>query len=325
MTSVEHFLVPPWAGRIRVERSGDDLLVRGEERLIASTGDSTADADLLRDYFEHTKGASYQRRGRRSPLMHLDFANATDDAKICGFVARFGPVSASRLANVKTGERTESIDAVQDLAGLRRERRMFAGAVTLSSALSGRSKSDHQKLASGLAEISEAAHQTGPDFELRTTEGAYRHWHGTRVIRHFQEFQLHHPGLSTLAESLGSYENALATLDVARLRDVSQKVLVELLNHFPTYVLSIGKAFMELPPHERSGVLPVLYFMLRQDCLRQYGIGICAREGCGRFFRIRRHGLRFHSTRCSQLQRQREYWHKRGRFQRRRRRASQKA
>jgi hypothetical protein len=76
---------------------------------------------------------------------------------------------------------------------------------------------------------------------------------------------------------------------------------------------------MELPIYDPVGILPVLYFMLRQDCLREQSIAICARPACGAFFAVERFGQRFCSEECSRLQRQRDYWERKGKEMRTRR------
>jgi hypothetical protein len=76
---------------------------------------------------------------------------------------------------------------------------------------------------------------------------------------------------------------------------------------------------MELPAYDPAGILPVLYFMLRQDYVRGKIIAMCARPSCGAFFAVKRFGQRFCSARCSRLQRQREYWQRTGKQARRER------
>ena len=80
---------------------------------------------------------------------------------------------------------------------------------------------------------------------------------------------------------------------------------------------------VELPQHEPAGVLPALYFMLRRDYLNDYGLQICAFTECRKFFAVERYGQRFCSAECSQLQRQREYWERRGKKLRRKRQAEE--
>ncbi len=317
MSIVEHVLVPAWADRISVERQGEDLIVRGEHRSVAPTPvRQAASTDLLRDYMEYAAMARRPRR-RVTELMHLEFANAADDSKLTAFVRRFGCVAASCLTTSRRDAATECVEAVQNIDGLRRDRCLFAGALALSVALRLRSDARRNQLVAALSEVVSAIYMRGPRGELQTTsEVPSVGWYGDRLIPRFEAVLLSHPRMSTHLPADAPYAAKLACFDSRVLHSLAQVVLCELVNHFPPRMVPVGKVLMELPAYSPSGVLPLLYFVLRHDSLRGFGVEICARSDCGKFFQIRRSGSSFCSPLCSRLQRQRDYWHRQGKQRR---------
>lgn len=96
--------------------------------------------------------------------------------------------------------------------------------------------------------------------------------------------------------------------------------ICELLKRFPPVLTFFAHRGGELPQHRREGILPALYFMLRQDYMAEgERLGICANEDCRAVFAITRHGKIYCSIQCSQLQRQRDYWRSKGSDKRRNR------
>jgi hypothetical protein len=90
-------------------------------------------------------------------------------------------------------------------------------------------------------------------------------------------------------------------------------VICELVNAFSPVVYPWGKTPVEAPaPDVAGGVRPVLYYILRREYLHASGVGVCRNPECREFFEIERAGSEFCSEMCSRLQRQREYWQKRG-------------
>jgi biotin carboxyl carrier protein len=76
------------------------------------------------------------------------------------------------------------------------------------------------------------------------------------------------------------------------------------------------------PPQNKEGILSALFFMLRRDCLLDHEIRMCNQRDCGKFFKVERGGQRFCSDECSRLERQRDYWQRKGKAVRARRVAS---
>lgn len=315
MAIIEHDcgpLIPPWAETIAVKREEDRLLVQGRRRAFApwtippNGRAGMAAVNLYTPYLEARRG----RRKARAPLIHVEFANAVDDERLVAFVERFGPIESSESGGHE-GDR--SVEAVQDLAALRREQQMFAGAVRVAGELRRRTEDPHG-IAQGLSTIALAIHRGGFVGDLKKWADRSGSLNGL-----FVKIQSDHPSWATKARSAPDYAQGLAKLDASRLRAFGLDVLCTLLNHFPLSLFPIGDKLIELPKSSETGMLPVIYFLLRREFLYGRGLAVCARPGCGKVFRIMRSGAEFCSARCSQLERQREYWHRQGKTRRRKR------
>jgi hypothetical protein len=86
-------------------------------------------------------------------------------------------------------------------------------------------------------------------------------------------------------------------------------VICELLNSFRGIVFPNP---LEMHSSIRYGIRPLLYSILRRQFLAPRDFAACANTQCRDFFNIERAGQRFCSAECSQQQRQRAYWKKRG-------------
>ncbi len=312
MAIVEHetITIPKWADRITVEQKGDVLLIHGEGRISAPVTPEglTSEQDLLRQYTQYGRLWSEKRSGKRPP--HIQFANCRSDADLIAFVERFGPVYAS---SVMTHERLKTATAQQRMDGLRRDRTIFTGAIRIVAELGGGKKGEAPKVAEGLAEIVEGVHLPGPKEEIRTVPHfSQGWWYGTDIIPLIKLIAQEQPW-DDRKEPMAS---CIRTMQGGAARRYARLALCELLNHFAPYLVPAGNRIMELPRHEPSSILPALYFMLRQDCLRDQPITMCNQRDCGKFYAVERFGQRFCSAECSRLQRQREYWERRGRIQR---------
>jgi hypothetical protein len=319
MANVERFLtVPKWAARISVERDGEILVVHGKGRRAtpAPPDELSPGQDLLGQYTQYSR-VWEKRSGKRPP--HVQFANATNDNALIAFVKRYGPVQTfEELFQLPTDG---TVIAKQDMRSLRRDRIIFSGATKLVAG-SGCSDVDARDLiADGLWEIFQGAFQGGPATELHTVP--YHHerlWYGQRILPLARDCALDVPtDVATDLPRDPPMNEVLPLINPSRLRRMGQIVLSTLLNCFPPQLTPIGRKMMELPVHDPTGILPALYFMLRQDCLRDQSIAICARPLCGKVFEVERFGQRFCSAECSRLQRQREYWQRRGKEARKKR------
>jgi hypothetical protein len=313
MAIVERMLtIPQWAERISVQRDGETLVVQGEDRRATPVppDDLPPGQDLLQQYTQYSKLWSEKRSGKRAP--HIQFANSTDDDALIAFVGRFGPVQTKGKL-WRSPNRT--LTAYQDIQGLRRDRLIFSGATKILVASERGDVDARDVLADGLAEILRGACQPGPTQEIHT-EPTFREcpWYGYQILP-FAKWLCRQEDFKAATDSLQPdtlVKEALRYIGLSKLRRIAQIALSILLNCFPPHLTAVGSRMLELPTYDECGILPVLYFMLRQDCLRGRAIVICARPECGAFFAVERFGQRFCSAQCSQLQRQRDYWQRKG-------------
>jgi hypothetical protein len=319
MAIVEHgFGIPRWAKRIKVEQSGDVLKVWGEGRRFRQVATATLqpEEDLFRIYRESIKSTAEKRTGKHSP--HIQFANCRDDKELVRFVERFGPILGTFI---KTHEEHGWIVVSQPLDSLRREWTIFAGAARLVSDLRSSGAKSEATLAKGLAEIAEGVEMAGMKTEIRTSEGfEERPWYGQSLV-----FDL----VARIAREQQWSDSLPISEHIRHLRgnDVRRYALIalcNLLNAFSPRLVPVRNEILEYPPYENSGILPALYFMLRQDYLRRQEIKICGRADCGAFFIVERSGQQFCGAGCSQKQRQRDYWQETGSALRRKRIARQR-
>jgi hypothetical protein len=315
----QEVIFPRWAAQISVTRNGDTLDVAGEGRIFHGAATARlegADEDLLRMYRESVKLATEKRTGKRSP--HIQFANCRTDDELIHFVEKFGPVLASP---VFVQEELSTISASQPLDSLRRDHKIFAGAVRVVAALRSKTRRAHSELAEALAEIAEGVWLPGIRKEVRTSAGFQQlPWYGTPILLQLLPF-------------IGREEEAADDVPIIEhIRQLrgdavcryAQIALCMLLNAFSPVLIPIRKGITEFPLYEDSGTLPALYFMLRQDYMRHQETKICARADCGAFFVVERSGQRFCTADCSRKQRQRDYWQERGSTLRHKRTAKQR-
>lgn len=322
MTIVERALtIPTWAKRITVQLNGETLVIQGEDRIATPvpSKELPADQDFLRQYTAFSKlwSGSEKRSGKRPP--HIQFANSKSDDELIAFVGRFGPVQANKLWWLPN----QTVTAYQDMPGLRRDRLIFSGATKLAVARGCGGVDAADPLADGLGDILRGVCQPGPATEIRHIPTFdERPWYGRHQILPFfislfrqEDFDAE---TNSLSPNTPAHE-AFRSISPKKLRNIGQIALSILLNCFPPQLTAVGDRMMELPVYDKGAILPVLYFMLRQDCLREQSVAICARPVCGAFFAVERSDQRYCSEKCSRLQRQRDYWQHRGKDLRARR------
>jgi hypothetical protein len=300
------FVVARWAARIKVERDGDVLNVCGEGRRFhpVATAKLEPEEDLFRVYRESIKSTAEKRTGKSAP--HIQFANCRSDEELIQFVERFGPVLGS---GIRTHEDSGRIWVCQPLDSLRREWTIFAGAARLVSGLRSTAPISASTVAEGLAEIAEGVGMAGIKTEIRTSHGFQESpWYGQSIAVDL---------LPYIAREQPWSDNLPVSEHIRQLRGhaarrYAQIALCQLLNAFSPRLVPVRKEISEYPPYENSGILPALYFMLRQDYMRGQEIKICGRGDCGAFFVVERSGQQFCGAECSRKQRQRDYWQKTG-------------
>lgn len=282
-----------------VRRDADKLYVLGQR---SSAGIRSRPGgpshDLLRAY-----------RDFGSEVPHVQFANARTDEDLITFVQRHGPVNGSWQAPGPLARRKDSpLEVIEDLQRLRRERMVFASAL---QTLCGLRDAADKDVANGLGDFVCACSQPGP------AEGA------RLEIDWIMDLLLRAQGDGLKGGAL-KLEGFLRQLRGVPLREYGWYLLSVMLRAFPPEVVPVEGGLIELPKQDNAGILPSLFFMLRRDCLDGQEIKICCQRDCRKFFRESRAGQRFCSAECSQLQRQRDYWQRKGKKARAVREASKR-
>jgi hypothetical protein len=283
---VEHDLFR-WADKITVRRVADALRVQGQN------GPETQSPDVLR---------AYRNFGKQG--LHVQFVNARTDEDLIDFVQRYGPVNGHRQTG-PLSPRGSPLEVMESFSGLRREQMVFRAALQLLNGLRQRRDTD---AADGLGELvcADSMHLPEATSQRDAFWGLVR-W-DLEVLR--------------LAKSRGfrgkprDLRGFLRGLRGAVLRELGWNVLCMMLENFRPVLVPVKDGLIELPARNEAGILPRLYFMLRRDCLYGQEIRICARLDCRKFFKVERNGQTFCLPECSQLQRQRDYWQRKGRFTR---------
>jgi hypothetical protein len=317
---------PTWAQKIKVRRSGQDLIVSGKN---AEFEDMPADylrqmghEDLLRTY------RIAMESGKRPP--HMQFANATSDDQLLAFVKRYGPVAAKR-AHYDASD--NSVKAAQNIRVLRREQKILSCAVRLWGALAAATA-----LVEELSRL-ESRVKRQIDHRDRSGERLARDRHAKIANEHRPHFQGIYETVAELGELTWSdpkekddqtfpwgdsflgytlpLRRALENGNYERVAWFGHRVLCLLLDKFPCRLLFERGRVMESPEQTPFGIRAALYFMLRSDYQRGREIQICQRAECGQAFVVERAGGQYCSPRCSKLQRQRDYWAETGAARRR--------
>ena len=275
-----------WADKITVRREGDTLYVRGQNNTGSVRSGSEIQApDLFRQY-----------RNYGAEVPHVQFANARTDEDLVGFVRRYGPVNGKCQAPGPLARPDSAVEVTESIHSLRRERMIFASALQL---LDGLRKGVDIDAANGLGDFVSACSQPIPAGDV---------WpEADRILQ-----------LLVRARGYGFQGNARELEEfLRRLRGTSVRgygwdVLCLILCSFTPELVPVKGGLAEMPPRNKAGTLPALFFMLRRDCLDGQEIKICGQRECRRFFKVERSGQRFCTAECSQLQRQRDYWQRRG-------------
>jgi len=304
MTLVEHLCTGfQWAEprqqgqELEVKQVGPDLHVSGL-RPLYQVEDSPS--DLIRQFEKSPKSRPIGQKkiGKESP--DIRFANADSDDKRIAFVRRFGPVVAKWVNYVPPVPDEElgvsqfpgKLIAHQDLHELRNEHLIYRAALRLIILLGERAF--NYELARTLLR------------EISTHIGDWpQQWERERSQRHSE------PTWKLSTESLRRIEQMasggggwpfLPAVDTCI-------VICELLNSFRSMVFPNR---LEMHGSIKYGIRPILYSVLRRQFLAPRDFAACANTQCRDIFNLERAGQRFCSPECSQQQRQRTYWKKRG-------------
>jgi hypothetical protein len=339
MAFVEHTLqrtYPPfvWAKDISVTVCGDELEVSGTRVMLEEEG--RAAPNFLREYRQAVSRYGPQKRqGKNSP--HIQFANAETDQELIKFVQRFGPVVVSSLRSEErptpqvidvpgilhdeySVDRTILV-ARQVLAELRSEHRAYRAALNLVSELQLNNYADSRKIGESVTEIVANISQWPGQWEREQQLLASGVGFASQPPWLFGRDNLRHVELDAYYASRERSDDSLREALVIKPVAAGHSAICELVNAFSSLVYTWGKTPIEAPHWDLTcGIRPLLYYILRREYLLKGGsIGICRNTDCRKFFEIERFGQEFCSEECSRLQRQREYWKKRGKTLRKRR------
>ena len=311
MTSVEQIYPgfqwadPPGKGSdLEVEQVGSELQIGGLSPNYRVKDPST---DLIRQFERapNLRPVGQKRIGKQSP--DIRFANADSDEKLIAFVRRFGPVVAKDVRIVMIDEENKKLQvrliARQDMQELRNEQVIYGAAMGLVNLLS------EQEFDYGLAQTrirQIAGHLSGWPQQWERERAQRESEHGAEPF-----WKLTSNSLKRIQALGSSRPDGLLppTLD-------GRIVICEVLNSFRSAVFPNP---VEMHSSIRYGIRPLLYSILRRQFLGPRDFAVCANTQCRNFFNVERAGGRFCSTECSQHERQRTYWSKRGKQLRRKR------
>jgi hypothetical protein len=295
--------IPVWAKSIRVEEMNDAIRVRGEGRLDWPTLEENLDegSDLLRAY---RKARGFYGTGVLP--VHMQFANALEEDDLIGFVKRWGPIWGSVEAR-----RPGTLSVVQRLVPLRREQKLFASAAGLMAEL-GENRPDVRVAADYMASMAEYRSIPETFYQDRTLEGYAR-----LAAEEVQKLPWINFGISDkhLAESHPRKQ----IIHYAHLS------LCHLLDRYSTILVPHQGRVDQLPQHRPEGILPVLYFMLREDYTLGRELMPCANPGCPNLFVVDGRSRECCTPACSKVVRDARYYHfGAGRIKRQKRYKSQR-
>jgi hypothetical protein len=294
-----------------------------------------ANNDLLLAYMQSMRvNVGSKRRGTKSP--YIQFANADTDAKLIGFVRKFGPVVV-KSAHFEERAETDGglygipkvqrfVTAIQDLEELRNERMAYRSAQELVLGLQPQSEYPIEMIQRHVKEIV-ARVSVWPEQWIREVllrkDGlgttAEPHWRfdkqNLETMKRLR-YEVTHPPRD------GNTLEALMTMHPMK---AAHFVICGLINAFSPTIYPYADGPVDAPMWDLlPGLRPVLYYILRRAYLNGGSIGICRNVQCRRLFEVERSGSRFCSDQCSLQQRQAEYWTKRGKKLRKRRMKAKK-
>jgi hypothetical protein len=263
-----NIFVPKWARVIHTSREKNVLLVTGKDHCPFGN-DTTIVWPGCRD----------------SRSMHIEFANSETDSELLDFVAKYGPVNGDFHTGVLypvkiSSQRFKTVTIEQALGRLRSAQEAIAAAARAVSLLQLKIVIPYEAMRPLSLRIATSlgAEDSGRD--------------STNAVEFIQ--------------SVASKK----TMELFAKREMSltRDLLCEFLNRVPPRLTRFGNRIVELPHYDQGGVLPIIYYLLRQDLLsEERTIGIC--ERCRRLFVVKRRGMAFCSPECSQLKRSLDYYH----------------
>jgi hypothetical protein len=292
---------PIWAEAISVERKGECLIVAGKNHrslpvlvremsrqpLTLRRPRVDVTADLLA---QSVPLASWSENRRKKPP-HIEFANASTDAKLIQFCMKWGPFDGSpaRYPPAPDSPRGWNVAVRENLQELRGSQKAFSGMARL------------------IAEIQ--SNKPNPE----------------RFFQYYAQICHSLPERESFFDLAQKLNRSRPLANAAR--EYVQIVVCTLLNYFPPYLYPTADGPVELPPLDLSGggVKHALYCFLRLEYLRKdrRGVGVC--PNCDDVFAKERKGAVFCCEDCSKLYRSLEYYREVGRAKRQEKTAASKS
>jgi hypothetical protein len=311
----EEIGIPAWAEAIQVKASRNRLIVVGRNRLANPVTYASDPAMSKKGPIRNSAPLMAGTGGQSASGPHIEFAHATLRSQQKEFVQKYGPVKGivKRITRDKQNEALISrIVVEQDIHVLEHEQTIFRIALALVAELREQ-KPNLDRIASLFMD---AEAESG--FEIGASHGEVAMLEST-----FPRSNIHKKLSAILDDDEEGYGRDPDQPQIEKLFILhsAHLAVAKFLNECPPYVTFFDGQPAELPEHNPDGILPVLYFMLRRDYLGgRRRISTCEFDDCGIVFRVARTGQRFCDERHSRLQRQRNYWNKKGKLRRSERR-----
>lgn len=179
-----------------------------------------------------------------SPV-HMQFANAWGDDQLLSFVTRWGPLWGDVEA-----KREGTLPVRQHWEPLRREQKLFSNATRLLAEL-GKRRPDVRLAAECVAKMAEHRRMF-PLYEDRILEGF-----ALLAAKEAEKLPWITFGIADRHLSESHPRN-----EIIRFANLG---LCHLLDRYPPILVPHNGRVDQLPKHRPEGILPTLYFMLRED------------------------------------------------------------
>ncbi len=267
---------PIWAEEIRVEHTGEHLIVSGKNHKSLPVAGVAVESDLL----EQSVPLARWGENRRKKPPHIEFANATTDSKLVEFCRKWGPFDGSAEVQFRAPDSTRGRKLVvrENLCELRVRQKFFSGMARL------------------IAEIQS---------EKPNPERLFQYYAQLSVLADRKIFFGLARGLDRLSPTNAACQ--YAQIVVCGLLDQFP------LRLHPTSERPVELPTLDICGR---GVKDVLYGFLRLEYLRKNrrGLGVCPK--CNEVFAKERQGTVFCCEICSKQHRSLEYYREQGRARR---------